>query len=104
MASSFLNGPGVCCGKALEKFAPIITRLRQMVEECTALDCVDAGLIPGGLLDTLPASSRLGSTRVGGIDVSRAPQPGRPRRPRAGHRPPAASARIVLCGYQLQTR
>ncbi len=38
---------------------------------CTMLDCVDTGFIPGGLLDQLPAASRLGSTRVGGIDVNK---------------------------------
>ena len=59
-------------GRALEKFPDIITRLRQMVEEfCTALDCVDVGFIPDGLLDALPAASQLGSTRVGGIDVNK---------------------------------
>ena len=43
-----------------------------MVEEfCTALDCVDVGFIPDGLLDALPAAFQLGSTRVGGIDVNK---------------------------------
>ncbi len=60
------------CGKALEKFPPIVARLKQMVEEfCTALDCVDVGFIPDGLLDALPAPSQLGGTRVGGIDVNK---------------------------------
>ena len=60
------------CGKALEKFPLIVTRLKQMVEEfCTALDCVDVGFIPDGLLDVLPAPSQLGGTRVGGIDVNK---------------------------------
>ena len=59
-------------GRALEKFPDIITRLRQMVEEfCTALDCVDVGFIPDGLLDALPAACQLGATRVGGIDVNK---------------------------------
>jgi hypothetical protein len=66
------NTKDLRCGKALEKFAPIVTRLKQMVEEfCTALDCVDVGFIPDGLLDALPAASQLGSTRVGGIDVNK---------------------------------
>jgi hypothetical protein len=38
---------------------------------CTMLDCADTGFIPGGLLDELPAASRLGSTRAGGIDVNK---------------------------------
>ena len=66
------NTKDLRCGKALEKFAPIVTRLKQMVEEfCTALDCVDAGFIPDGLLDELPATCQLGSTRVGSIDVNK---------------------------------
>jgi hypothetical protein len=66
------NTKDLRCGRTLDKFAPIVTRLRQMVEEfCTALDCVDVGFIPDGLLDTLPAASQLGRTRVGGIDVNK---------------------------------
>ena len=66
------NTKDLRCGRTLEKFAPIVTRLKEMVEEfCTALDCVDIGFIPDGLLDTLPAASQLGSTRVGGIDVNK---------------------------------
>ena len=66
------NTKDLRCGKTLDKFAPIITRLKQMVEEfCTALDCVDIGFIPDGLLDALPAACQLGATRVGGIDVNK---------------------------------
>ena len=66
------NTKDLRCGKTLEKFAPIVTRLKQMVEEfCTALDCVDIGFIPDGLLDALPAACQLGGTRVGGIDVNK---------------------------------
>ena len=65
------NTKDLRCGRILDKFAPIITQLRQMVEEfCTALDCVDAGFIPDGLLDALPAAWHLGGTRAGGIDVN----------------------------------
>ena len=66
------NTKDLRCGKTLEKFAPIVTRLKQMVQEfCTALDCVDIGFIPDGLLDALPAACQLGGTRVGGIDVNK---------------------------------
>ena len=66
------NTKDLRCGRTLDKFAPIVTRLRQMAGEfCTALDCVDVGFIPDGLLDALPAASQLGSTRVGGIDVNK---------------------------------
>ena len=66
------NTKDLRCGRTLDKFAPIVTRLRQMVQEfCTALDCVDIGFIPDGLLDDLPAACQLGGTRVGGIDVNK---------------------------------
>ena len=66
------NTKDLRCGKALDKFAPIVTRLTQMAGEfCTALDCVDVAFIPDGLLDALPAASQLGGTRVGGIDVNK---------------------------------
>ena len=66
------NTKDLRCGRTLDKFAPIVTRLRQMVGEfCTALDCVDVGFIPDGLLDALPAASQVGGTRVGGIDVNK---------------------------------
>ncbi|MDV9172079.1 hypothetical protein R6V09_18430 [Streptomyces sp. W16] len=38
---------------------------------CTVLDCVDIGFIPHGTLDELPLPSRLGATRVGGIDLNK---------------------------------
>ena len=37
---------------------------------CTLLDCVDVGFIPDGILDDLPLPSRLGATRIGGVDVN----------------------------------
>ena len=59
-------------GRGLDKFPEIVARLAGMAGRfCTMLDCVDTGFIPGGLLDTLPAASQLGSTRIGGIDVNK---------------------------------
>jgi hypothetical protein len=37
----------------------------------TALDCVDSAFISNGTLDQLPLPSRVGKTRVGGIDINR---------------------------------
>jgi len=37
----------------------------------TALDCVDTAFISDGTLDQLPLPSRVGKTRVGGIDINR---------------------------------
>jgi len=38
---------------------------------CTTLDCVDAGFITDQTLDELPRPSRLGRTRVGGVDLNK---------------------------------
>lgn len=38
---------------------------------CDALDCVDVGFIPDGLLDELPLASRIGATKVGGVDLDK---------------------------------
>lgn len=60
------------CGRVLDNFAHIITRLATMTERfCTALDCVDITFIPDGTLEDLPAPSRLGATRVGGVDLNK---------------------------------
>ena len=60
------------CGRVLEKFPEIVTRLAGMVDRfTTALDCVDVGFLPDGVLDELPIPSRIGATRVGGVDLNR---------------------------------
>ena len=59
------------CGRTLEKFAQITTRLTAMVDRFTSmLDCVDVGFLPDGILDQLPAPSKLAGTRIGGIDLN----------------------------------
>ena len=61
------------CGRVLEHYSDITTRLRSMAEAfCTTLDCVDVSFIPDGLLDELPRATTLGATRVGGIDMNQA--------------------------------
>jgi len=60
------------CGRAIEKFPEIVTRLQGMAERfCTTLDCVDTGFLPDGTLEALPLPSRIGATRVGGIDLNK---------------------------------
>jgi hypothetical protein len=60
------------CGRAIGKFPEIVTRLAGMAERfCTTLDCVDIGFLPDGALDALPLPSRIGATRVGGIDLNK---------------------------------
>jgi hypothetical protein len=59
-------------GRTLDKFAQITSRLTGMVDRFTSmLDCVEAGFLPDGTLDQLPAPSQLGATRIGGIDINR---------------------------------
>jgi hypothetical protein len=58
------------CGRVLERFPEIVDRLAGMTERfCTMLDCVDVGFLPDRLLDDLPTPSRIGATRVGGVDL-----------------------------------
>jgi hypothetical protein len=60
------------CGRTLDKFAQITTRLTAMVDRFTSmLDCVDVGFLPDGILDQLPEPSKLAGTRIGGIDLNR---------------------------------
>jgi hypothetical protein len=60
------------CGRTLDKFAQITTRLTAMVDRFTSmLDCVDVGFLPDGILDQLPAPSQLAGTRIGSIDLDR---------------------------------
>ena len=43
------------CGRMIEKFAEIVTRLAGIAERfATALDCVDTGFLDDGILDRLP--------------------------------------------------
>jgi hypothetical protein len=60
------------CGRTLDKFPQIAARLREMVDRFTSmLDCVEVGFLPDGILDQLPAPSRIAATRLGGIDLNR---------------------------------
>jgi hypothetical protein len=60
------------CRRGLDNFPQIIARLAGMAERfCTALDCVDIGFLNDTALDELPLPSRVGATRVGGIDLNK---------------------------------
>jgi hypothetical protein len=66
------NTRALDCGRVLERFPEIISRLAGMAERfCTTLDCVDAGFLTDQTLDQLPRSCQLGRTRVGGIDLNK---------------------------------
>ena len=59
------------CGRMIEKFPQIVSRLAGVVERfATALDCVDTGFLGDTILDELPTGGRLGATRVGGVDLN----------------------------------
>jgi len=59
------------CGRTLDRFGQITTRLTAMVDRFTSmLDCVDTGFLPDGILDQLPAPSQIAGTRIGGIDMN----------------------------------
>jgi len=59
------------CGRVADRFPEIVARLRSMLERfMTTLDCVDAAFISDAMLDQLPLPSRLGKTRVGGVDLN----------------------------------
>ncbi len=60
------------CRRGLDNFPEIITRLAGMAERFAAiLDCADVSFLADGTLDELPLPSRLGATRVGGIDLNK---------------------------------
>ena len=60
------------CGRMINKFPEIVTRLAGVVERfTTALDCVDTGFLGEDILDRLPTGSTLGATRVGGVDLNK---------------------------------
>jgi hypothetical protein len=60
------------CGRTLDKFPAIVTRLAAMTERFTTmLDCVDVGFIPDTTLDQLPQPTQIGATKVGGVDLTK---------------------------------
>jgi hypothetical protein len=66
------NARALGCGRVLDKFPEIVTRLAAMVDRFTTmLDCVDIGFLPDGVLDELPGASQIGATRVGGVDLNK---------------------------------
>jgi hypothetical protein len=60
------------CGRSLEKFAEIVSRLKNILERfMTVLSCVDQCFIADETLEQLPAPSQVGKTKVGGIDFNK---------------------------------
>jgi hypothetical protein len=60
------------CGRLLERFPRIVSRLRQILQRFLGnLYCMDAAFVSDETLDELPKPSQVGHTRVGGIDVNK---------------------------------
>src|SRR6201981_818722 len=60
------------CGRALEKFPEVVSRLKGVLERfADALSCIDQCFIADHLLEQLPAASQVGKTIVGGIDLNK---------------------------------
>jgi hypothetical protein len=58
-------------GRALPKFPEIANHLQEILDRfLNILHCVDNSFISGDTLDTLPTSSQVGQTRVGGINLN----------------------------------
>ena len=77
------------CGRRLDKFPQIITRLTGMVDRFTSmLDCVELGFLPDGILDELPPPP---SSPQPGSAASTSTRPG--SGPRSPQRSPSRSLR-----------
>jgi hypothetical protein len=66
------NTEDLRCGKQIEKFSEIIEALKQILERFTSvLNSVDVAFIDSGTLESWPAPSTLGATRISGVDVNK---------------------------------
>ena len=60
------------CGRSLEKFPQIVAQAKEILERfMNALSCIDQCFIADSMLDELPIPSRVGTTKVGGIDLNK---------------------------------
>jgi hypothetical protein len=67
------NTPQLNCGRSLEMFPEVVSRLRAILERfANALSRIDQCFIADEMLERLPLASQVGKTRVGGIDLNRA--------------------------------
>jgi hypothetical protein len=63
------NAGALPCGRVLPKFVEIVGRLRAILERfLDAVRCVNASCLEFDVLESLPAASQVGNTRVGGVD------------------------------------
>lgn len=60
------------CGRLLDNFPEIVRRLKGMLERfMQALSCIDQCFIGDEMLERLPLASRVGKSKVGGIDLNK---------------------------------
>ena len=60
------------CGRSLEKFPQIVVQTKDiLVRFIDALSCIDQCFIADSMLEELPTPSRVGKTKVGGIDLNK---------------------------------
>ena len=60
------------CGRSLEKFPRIVLQAKEILERfMNALSCIDQCFIADSMLEELPTPSRVGTTKVGGIDLNK---------------------------------
>ena len=66
------NTQALRCGRRLERFPQIVVRLHAILEQfLDNVYCMDAAFISDETLNQLPNPSRVGKTRVGGIDLNK---------------------------------
>jgi hypothetical protein len=66
------NAKELRCGRLLEKFPPIVTRLKEITNQfLNHAYAMDATFISDATLDELPRPSCLGKTKIGGIDINK---------------------------------
>jgi len=59
-------------GRSLERFGAIVIRLRDILERfLNAVGCMDACFVADQTLETLPLPTKVGETKVGGIDFNK---------------------------------
>ena len=65
------NTKDLRCGRSLPKFSEIVLCLTDILNGfLNSLHCIDIAVISNDILDELPKPSRVGQTRVGGVDIN----------------------------------
>lgn len=66
------NTADLRCGRVLEKFPEVVAKLSALLHRfLEALRCIDVAWISDRTLEELPLPSRVGKTRVGGVDINK---------------------------------